>query len=144
MQKKKKAKVLDTILEIPPRPPLGSPPPRPKPLAPQKENNDQKMALTLEPLTWSNHESVIHQLCEYSQCLGEEEKEREYIEWARARYLDKVKHEYGHDMDAATKLNRVVWTGKFREVAREYFKTAKLLKEAEQAKQNRGCGLCCC
>ncbi len=84
-------------------------------------------------LTWQNHREIIRQLCENSVRLDEEEDENKFIEWAKDKYLRKVRFTYPSEGDEmAVRLNRVVWTGSFREIARQYFKERR-----DSIKQNR-------
>lgn len=114
-----------------------------------KEEEDKKrlprlkaaknLYIDLSPrLTWQNHQDVIRQLCENSVRLEEEEDEQKFIEWAKDKYLRKVKYEYPTEGDEmALRLNRVVWTGKFREIARQYFQERR-----DSIKKNRD-SYCC-
>ena len=88
-------------------------------------------------LNWTNHEEVIQQLCENSVRLEESEDELKFIEWAKDKYLQKVRYEYPTEGDErATRLNRVVWTGRFREIARDYF-------QEKRDKKKRDSCFCC-
>jgi len=98
----------------------------------QKEDAKELLGLTerkvsaVPRLTWANHEVVIQELCEHSINLSFEERERRWIDWAKDRYLKKVKDEYPDDEDFRTKLNRVVWTGRFRDIATQWLKEKRL------------------
>lgn len=106
------------------------------------EAQQLKFVCMVERLTWKNHETVIHQLCENSVALSNEEQELQWIEWAKKRYLTKVKEEYADDEDCKVKLNRVVWTGRFRDIAREYFESRREGKKKK--KERECCNLLCC
>ena len=117
-------------------------------MLPSKEKADTKELLTeakkfvciLDRLTLSNHESIIQQLCENAVQQDIEDQELLWIERAKNRFLSKVKEEYAEDDDCRTKLSRVVWTGRFREIARQYFEERR--ERVEERK--RKCGRLCC
>lgn len=107
-------------------------------MAETKNEKTQEGGLFLDMprLTMENHGEVIRKLCEYSVGLQSEEDERKFIEWARNRFLKKVKDEYSDDQPMFILLNRIVWDGRFREMARDYFK-----EERKKRKKKR---YCCC
>ena len=78
-----------------------------------KKETETKFVVVVQRLTLNNHYAIIRQLCENSFRLEEAEDEHKFIEWARVRYLNKVKEEYANDEEMRTLLSRIVWTDAF-------------------------------
>ena len=88
----------------------------------QKTKEEKGVFLDIPRLTMENHVDVIRKLCEYSMGLQSEEDERKFIEWARNRFLKKVKEEYPDDEPLSTLLNRMFGMVTFERLLANIFK----------------------
>lgn len=108
---------------------------------PQGEDSKKEISvLGLPPLKFSNHEEVIYQLAEQARVRSDTEEQLFFLEWIKNRYLTKVRLEHPLEGDTeAVRLNRVVYSGRLRELVFEHYEQRRRRME----KDKRSCCSCC-
>lgn len=99
-----------------------------------KNEETEDVLASLPRLTMANHEEVIQRLCEVCLHPSRQETWNTQIAWVKKKYLAKVKEDYS-DADMQVVFNRVVWTGRLEEIAKDTF--------WDHRKMNRSCCFCC-
>ena len=107
----------------------------------KKKNAKKKEVLKLPRLDMRNHEEIIQELCDMAMKRSEEEEVLHFMEWIKNRYLTKVREEHPEEGDSeATQLNRVVWSGKLRELVFQHYEKSKAMRNAVEKPREA----CCC
>lgn len=110
---------------------------------PKDQKNAQKKAqsLNLPRIEFKNHELIIEELCDIAMARSQEEEVLHFLEWIKNKYLTKVREEHPEEGDSeATQLNRVVWSGRLRDLVFQHYEKTKALRNAAEKKSRE----CCC
>ena len=102
-----------------------------------KTKNEKVLVIALPRVDFKNHEQVIQQLCEVAVVRSQQEEELHFLEWIKNKFLKKVREEYPTEGDSdAVKLQRIVWSGRLRELVKSHFESKRREKEEKESRES--------